>query len=320
MGARAHIMLVCTLGIAGGCTRELLLDAPTDDSDPPSVCIPSEVPGFRLPSARWGLAAAHASRRLDDDPSDGIALSPAFFLATGWQATAFGCAEYGPPWRVDPEAQGDAGCLAIQQGTTWHEVAVLYPEIYESDAAWKGTLQGDQPERSVMTLAWATVAAHALWAREDVKRDPATYYAQSQDPRAVETLSALMHVSGPWTTETAQAMRDCPDDLASCLGDSSRPHVSRLLEKLARLEEAPCHTEPLDERDVEAYIDALSELWPDPDWADIEIDAQRSRSLSSHLGYGGQVNAVLDVLDNNLDQRLACPEQTLWSVYRYSCP
>ena len=63
-------------------------------------------------------------------------------------------------------------------------------------------------------------------------------------------------------------------------------------QKLARLEEAPCHTEPLDERDVEAYIDALSELWPDPDWADIEIDAQRSRSLSSHLGYGGQVNAV----------------------------
>ncbi len=40
-------------------------DTDTDsDTDPPSVCLAGELSGYTLPSARWGLAALHASRRL----------------------------------------------------------------------------------------------------------------------------------------------------------------------------------------------------------------------------------------------------------------
>lgn len=320
MSPAPRTLLLCALGLSGGCTRVLQLQ--TDDSDPASagICVPAQADGYRLPSARWGLAAAHASRRLDDDPDDGIALSPAFFLATGWQATGFGCAEYGPPWTPLPDAMGDPGCLAIEQGTVWHELTVLYPGVYPNDAAWEGALAGDAPEASALTLAWGTVASHALWGRAEVQQEPASFYAQTDSPRAVETLSAWMHVGGPWSSEVVDALQRCPDALSDCLGDVSGPHVRGVLDKVQILEAAPCYDQPLTPDDVDAHVDALARLWPDEPWQEARPAAQEALESASNKGFRVQSQAVLDALDTHLITRLSCPEQTLWSVYRYSCP
>lgn len=304
--ASALITALCALS---GCTRVLELDPEA------GVCVPERATGYRLPSARWALAAAHASHRLDD-ADDGIALSPSWFLATGWQATGFGCADYGAPW-TGAEDPGESGCLAIRQGTTWHELTVLYPGHYPSDEAYVGAVDGDQPEAAAMALAWATVAAHALWAREGVETVPAEWYATAGDPHAAEAMSAFLHVDGPWSSDAATALAECADDVAACARPGVDLHIRGVVEKTDLLDRAPCYDEPLEAEVVEAHVDALAAIWPDRDWEDARAAALDALDGS---GFRTQVPAVLDALDTHLDTRLRCPEQTLWQVYRSSCP
>ena len=307
--------------LLGACTRTLVLttesDGETGSVDTPAgeaVCVPREAMGYRLPTARWGLAAAHASHRLSDSgwPLD---LSPSWFLAVGWQTTRFGCFEYGDPWSLDPEWTGDEGCLGLFEGTHWAEVEKLYPGIY--DMGFAGFLQGDTPERSAMTLAWTLVAAHSLWGRDEIGVSVTAWYEASQDPRGAERMSALLHAQGPWSDDAAAAVRDCPDAITDCIDDWTRPRVDGVIDKLEILEEAACYELPLSEDDVRAHVVALSEMWPDLDW-----EAAEAAAVAELDGSGFHLEAprVIAAIDTFIDTRLVCPEQALWQVYSFSCP
>ena len=91
--------------------------APVDDPDVlgATVCIPGEAVNFRLPDARWGLAALFASRRYGDLYDSQMYLSPEWFLASAWERTGFGCTEYGDPWTVQSQWQDDEGCTGLKR-------------------------------------------------------------------------------------------------------------------------------------------------------------------------------------------------------------
>ena len=73
-------------------------DSPVDDTaaddtgEVPTVCVPGTNSAWRLPSPRWGLGALHTERRLEEAD---LPLDANFLLALGWQATRYGCADFG---------------------------------------------------------------------------------------------------------------------------------------------------------------------------------------------------------------------------------
>ncbi len=315
---RSAVFALAALAVGtAGCTRTLVLDADEDPDDGSRVCVPARAPGFRLPSARWALAAAHAAHRLRDDPDDPLPLPPAFFLAVGWAETGFSCAAYGPPWVAEPEAAGEGGCLALDEGTAWNELAVLWPGLFPADG-FAGAVDGDQPEAAALTLAWSVRAAHALWGREAVAVDPAGFYASTGDPRALPWLAAAHHVGGPWTDQVPRALADCPDDVGACLTGDVEDRTTAIVDRLDTLTaDGDCLDEPLAAEVVEAHLDALRPRWAADDWDQARRDALAALDGS---GFSTEAPAVLAALDRHLIHRLTCPEDTLWQVYRFSCP
>ena len=321
----------CLLGLAvfglSGCVRTLDItdtDAPFDptdtastDTDSPTtgpVCLPGATTNYALPSARWGLAALYAQRRLRDDPRSELNLDARWFLASGWQATGFGCADYGNPWTPDSEASGDIGCLKLPESTVWIELCRLYPSQFPCDA-YSGTFAGDTPEVSTIGLAWYLVAAHAMLTRF---ADPNAFYADATDPLARERLSALLHHGGAWNSDLATILSTCGDDVAACVStEYNARHVLGVSEKLTTLAAADCYEGQLTSQDLENYSAEMATLWPDEDWSAATAAAVQA------LGNGDfatNANAVLDAYDENLTIRLACPEEELWDTYRFSCP
>jgi hypothetical protein len=307
---------------ASGCVRVLALptDSGPDDpvpvpestSPPAEVCVPGETLGYALPSARWGLSALYASRRLDDRPDSALRLAPSFFLATGWELTGFGCATYGAPWvEVAPD---DAGCLGLREETVWMELCRLYPLDYACDG-YPGAFTGDTPEASALGLAWFALAAHALLGRYEL--DPDEWYATATDPLAVERLTAAMHYRSPWSGEVTDTIERCGDDVEACLGEDLLTYVSGVADKLEALEGATCHDAPLAPDDVRAFVGGLAAARPGRDWA-----AAESAALSALTGEGfaTEAPAVLDAIDAAVPLTLACPEQELFTWYRLPCP
>lgn len=314
-----------------GCVRVLELpvgpdgDTPPTDAVPtpdtvdtavrPSVCVPSDTLGYALPSARWGLAALYASRRLDDRPDSALRLAPSFFLATGWQTTGFGCASYGPPW-VD-NAPGDTGCLGIREETVWLELCRLFPLDYDCEA-YPGALAGDRPEADTLALAGFALAAHALLGRFGI--DPDDWYAEATDPLAVERLTATMHFRGPWTGEVDDILDRCAGDVEACLDNDVRTHVSGLADKIEALDAAPCWNEPLAPEDVSAFVDGLAAARPARDWTGAEEAALAALAAHGGDGFATEAALVLDALDAASPMPLACPELELYTWYRLPCP
>lgn len=308
-----------------GCVRVLELPvapdgetAPTDavptpdTAVPASVCVPSDALGYALPSARWGLAALYASRRLDDRPETALHLSPSFFLATGWQTTGFGCASYGPPWVEN--APGDLGCLGLREETVWLELCRLFPLDYGCDG-YPGAFAGDRPEADTLALAGFALAAHALLGRFGL--DPDDWYAAATDPLAVERLTATMHFRGPWAGEVADILDHCAGDVEACLDDDLAVHVSGVAARLDALDDAPCWNEPLAPDDVRAFVAGLAAARPTRDWAPAEPAAL---AALTGAGFATEAPAVLDALDAAVPMPLACPELELFTWYRLPCP
>lgn len=298
-----------------GCTRVLSLeDGPTSPPDSTArVCVPAEAPAYRLPSTRWALAALYASRRLGDRPDSALQLGPSWFLATGWQMSGFSCASYGDPWSVDPLWASDPGCLGLEQHTTWAELCKLWPADYACDG-YAGSFAGDAPEASSLALAWFALAGHALLQRNG---DPEAWYTDAGDPLAPERMTATMHYWGPWTGQVDDVYQTCPDDIEACLDGELERHVAGVADKVAVLEEAPCATQPLTEADVRAFVGGLRDARPGRSW-----DAAADRAVERLTGAGLDVDApaVLDALDEEVDLRLTCPEEELYTWYRWPCP
>lgn len=297
-----------------GCVRILELEDTGAEVPESSACVPAEALGYRLPSARWGLSALYASRRLDDRPETALHLSPSWFLAVGWQTSGFGCADYGPPWAIDAQHAGDPGCLGLSEGTTWNELCRLYPATYPCDG-YAGSFAGDAPEADALALAWFALAAHGLLGRFEL--DPDDWYAASADPLAVERLTAAMHLWGPWTGEIGEVVQGCPDEVEACLEGDLLRHAAGVADKLELLGAAPCYDEPLAEADVRAFTRGLAAVHPELAWDEGEqaaVDALTGR------GFTTEAAAVVAALDAAVDLRLACPERELYEWYRLPCP
>ncbi|MCB9764518.1 MAG: hypothetical protein H6739_32385 [Alphaproteobacteria bacterium] len=285
----------------------------TDDSAAPSVCLPASATGFAMPGGRWALASLYGARRVDDLEDSALQLSPSWFLASAWQATAFGCGDFGDPWTPSASTEAD-GCLRVQEGTHWVELCRLYPGIFGCDAR-EELVSGDHVEGSVVAVAWHAYAAHALLQRFDV--DPDAWLAQASDPRAGEKLAALLHFEGAWSWHIEDVIAGCGDDITACLDGEGLRHVEGVADKLDRLEAAPCYDEPLALADVERFLEELALLWPQEDWSAVRDEVT---AVVDDRGFTEAGPAALDALDGALDQRLICPERELWDSYRYSCP
>jgi hypothetical protein len=314
------IILSGLIGLSG-CVRVIDLNQAGTDTDlgvdtgrSDLPCIPENTPDFRLPSARYGLAALHAERRFADVAGSELRLSANWFLASAWQTTGFGCADYGEPWSLDSDAQGDGGCLALREETVWNELCRLHPNLFACDG-YAGTFAGDAPETSIFGMTWFQGAAHAMLSRFG---DPNAFYAEASDPLARERVAALMHFNGPWTPELEDILTNCGDDITACVdGEYTLHHINGVSEKLAHLEEADCYDGPLTADDISAYSQALATIWPEEDWLNANIAA-----WDALTGEGFRVDAegVLDAYETHLNIRLRCPEEELWDWYTFSCP
>lgn len=315
------VILSVLIGLTG-CVRVIDL-APADDTDidtdvdtdtPEITCVPGASADFSLPSARWGLAALHAERRFADIDGSELRLSASWFLASAWQMTGFGCADYGDPWTVDSDAQGDGGCLDLHEETVWNELCRLHPNLFDCNG-YAGSFAGDSPETSIFGMTWFQGAAHAMLSRF---QDPNTFYAAATDPLAREHLAALMHHNGPWTPELENILANCGDDIVACVdGEYTLRHLNGLAEKLSALNESDCYDGPLTVDDVSAYSQALATIWPEEDWSAANTAAWEAISGD---GFQSDAKRVLDAYDNNLSITLRCPEEELWDWYTFSCP
>ena len=224
VGSSPRAAVACVGLVLGlqGCTRRLQLFQLADDAtasidvdtgvepDPGAkpglerrLCIAGTTEDFRLPSARWGLSVAFASRKLGEPAGNQLRLRPEWFLASAWQSDYFGCGGYGTPWSADPSGT-EGGCFALQSGTHWLEISRLFPETFELDA-WPSMVDGDHPEASALALAHAVYAGHLLLRRiDDV--DPDAWLASSADPLAATRLATLFHAEGPWSVSAAAAV------------------------------------------------------------------------------------------------------------------
>jgi len=286
-----------------------------DTGEPPqTVCVAGSADNFAIPHARWALAVLHASRRYDDLSDSVLSLSPEWFLASAWQRTGFGCAEYDEPWYLSEPWSGPLGCMGIAEDTTWLELMRLYPQYYVSDD-YSTLMTGDHIEASVMSLAWATYVNHALMQRLEI--DPDEWISASKDPHALERMMALHHFSGPWAWQASDVVKKCPNDIEACLTGETLNHVSGVVEKMQILSDAECYDEPLTTEIVEQYLEELERLWPSEDWSAI-----RAAALPAVTGEGFAIEApaVLDAIDSELGVRLRCPETELWNWYLFSCP
>ncbi|MEN0067064.1 MAG: hypothetical protein AAGA48_33345 [Myxococcota bacterium] len=298
-------MLTWWLLALAGCTRVLDLDA----EDEPATCVPVETPEFRLPSVRWGLATLYASRRLSERTDAVPQLRPAWFLASAWQATGFGCAAYRDPFAgVNNRLDRDEGCLGIRRDKVWNEICVLYPSIFPCDA-YPGTLAGDTPEASALTLAWYAVAAHALLGRFEV--DPNVFYDEATDPRAAAELSAALHVAGPDLNSAGIELSGCEEDVAACLDGEVRDHVLGVTEKLDALDAADCIDIDVPNEELSGFIDGLASRIPDFDADDALSAAQAAEPTLS---------AVVAAVEQASPVSLICPEAELKRWYGLSCP
>ncbi|MEC7949687.1 MAG: hypothetical protein VX265_19120 [Myxococcota bacterium] len=316
---------------AVGCTRRTVLDGdPGERGSPPSqddvvppdtggpstapLCLPDDVEGFSIPSARWGLASFLGSQLLAEPDDSALQLSPEWFLSSGWQADYFGCGGYGAPWS-DAPSNTSGGCFALEQQTHWVEVMRLFPDRF-SELDWPDSVDGDQPERSAVTLVHALYAGHLLlWRLDDVNPDqrlPAT-----ADPRTVARVATWLHAEGPWSRTAEVTLTSCPDDLLSCVPETAATYAAAAEAKLLALENAPCASMALSDADVEGFLTGLEPLWPSADWPAIERSVDAVRRTGTLEGDGP---AVVDVVLSALDSTLFCPEQNLWDLYRYSCP
>ncbi|MEM6925682.1 MAG: hypothetical protein AAF602_02040 [Myxococcota bacterium] len=289
-----------------GCVRVLDLDEGAEPRE--ATCVAGAATGYRLPSTRWGLASLYASRRLADRGESAPQLPPEWFLASAWQATGFGCAAYGDPFTSDASAESDAGCLAIRSETVWNEVCRLYPGVFDC-GGYVGTLTGDAPEASVLTLAWFSVASNALLGRLDV--DPNAFYADATDPWAEERLSAALHVGGPFLDDARQVVEECGDDVVACLDGDVAAHVEGLTDKIARLEEASCAEVEVTETDRVGFVDALAGFFPAFD-REAALDAVRAAEPT--------LAATVAAVEEAAPVMLTCPETELWQWYRLPCP
>jgi len=289
----------------------------TADTAPPveTACVPGEATGFSMPHGRWALATLMASRRYGDLDGSALSLSPAWFLASAWERTDFGCEDYGEPWlSEEPQWSQTEGCLGIPDDTVWIELCRLYPEYFECGSAPR-YVGGDKVEAGVIALAWYTMIGHAMLQRYKV--DPDEWYAGAGDPLAVEKLSALMHFSGVWTPDVESVLLSCDERVESCLTGDPLAHVTGVMEKLAVLEGASCYDEPLTEAEVRDFTEGLSEIWGSEDW---ETATQAAVGALTGAGFMVDGPAVLDALDDTVGARLRCPEAELWDWYRLSCP
>ena len=313
-----------------GCVRTLRLSEdsaetgvievdPTDTSNPdtsdpdPGVCVPGEASGFRIPHGRWALAVLHGSRRLADVEGTPFALSPAWFLATAWQRTGFGCAEYGEPWSAG-DTWNQSGCLAVDQNLNWFDLSRMYPEYY-SNNAYNGFLGEDHIEAGVMALTWYAFVSNAILQRLD--DDLVGWYSAAADPYAVERVSALMHVEGVWSDDLEPVLASCSDDIEACLEGDTLFHVSGIADKLALLETAECFDAPLTSEEVTQYVNELARIWPEEDWPSAQTAAL---GALTGAGFSTEGPAVLDAIDSVVAARLRCPESELWKWYQLSCP
>jgi hypothetical protein len=228
--------------------------------------------------------------------------------------TNFGCADYGAPWSLDEQAQGNEGCLKLHEETIWNELCRLHPQLFECDS-YAGAFTGDSPEASIFAMTWFQGAAHAMLSRF---QDPNLFYATATDPLAREQIAALMHFNGPWTPELQNILENCGDDIIACVsGEYVLRHMNGLAENLTELDGADCYEGPLTGDDISAYSQALASLWPDEDWASANTAA--SEALTGG-GFQADAERVLDAYDNTLSIQLRCPEKELWDWYTFSCP
>ncbi len=296
--------------------------APTEDTSEggdtaPSttVCVPGETSSFRIPDGRWALAVLYASRRYDDLESSHLVLSPAWFLASAWQRTGFGCSSYGGPWAEDAAWSGDPGCMGLYEHTHWSDLCRLYPDSFAC-GAYSGAVGGEHIEAAVMATAWFSLAAHALLQRDD--DDLEAWYASATDPLAVEKISALTHYSGAWIQTALDVLDDCSDaDVLDCMQGEEAHHVSSVVEKMDTLAHATCYDEPIAVEDLEHFTEELALLWPEEDWTGALGAAEAALTGG---GFSEDGLRVMDAIEGVVDVRLLCPEETLWSWFQLSCP
>lgn len=279
----------------------------------PSTCLPGERSGFRIPSSRWALSVLFASRRLTQPHGNALQLSPSWFLASAWQSSSFSCGGYGQPWSTEA-ATDEGGCYALAAVTHWAELERLFPEQFPSDG-WPDRVRGDRPEQASVALAQAAYAGHLLLRRVDGTH-PDAWLEAAEDPEAAEQLAAFFHVEGPWSATAAHAWQSCADDLAACADGSLGHHLQGIAHKRASLSEADCYDLPIDTEELDAFIDGLQPMWPHADWP-----AVRAAAHAHHhdLGFTHTGLPIVRAIEDALDAPLACPEDTLWDHYRYSC-
>jgi len=304
------------------CTRVLDLGTPEvgGDSAPTSVdstptassCVPGSAPGFELPSPRWGLAALHAERQLDgvDDPVL-ASLDADYVLALAWELSAFGCADYGVPWTLDSSLP-DGGCLQISDPVVWGELCKLYPDIYDCQA-WPDPVNGDTAEAQVMSWAWFAVAGRALLGRYEGSD---TFFPSDTLPVRAQHAVAVMHVRTPWFSFD-QAFADCPGPLTDCVDADLQRLLDGVDAKVEALASAECFDAALTDDDIRAYVGGLAALWPGEDWPAVEAAALAAPRTGR---FADDAPAVVDAIDAAVVRQLACPEATLFDVYRLPCP
>ncbi len=291
-------------------TAELFVESTTGPTS--TVCIPGEAAGFRLPSARWALSVLFASRTLQQPTHNALQLSPEWFIASAWQTGAFACGGYGTPWSTDSSVEA-GGCYDLQHVTHWTELERLFPARFPSEG-WPAWIAGDNPERATLALSHAVYAGHLLMRRVD-GTDPDAWLADSEDPRASDTLAALFHVEGPWSATAAIAWHECPHDLADCATGPLRRHLDGLAAKQATLATADCFDAWISDVELDAFLASLADLWPHANWPLISAAAHAANT--ERFPESGL--SIVHAVEESLASPLACPEATLWDHYRYSC-
>lgn len=285
-------------------------DSPVDDTavddtgELPSVCVPGTSSAWRLPSPRWGLGALHTERRLEEA---GLPLDANFLLALGWQATRYGCSDFGAPWTYD-EATVEWGCMALPSDTAQHEFCRLWP----SDLGCPDIdLSGDTPERSMVGLGrYATLVPIY---QQGVTEDPGALLQQATDPDALEKLIAHALAMGLWTDEAVTALTDCPDAIDACLEPWLQSYLNGAVEKRDTLAQVDCYEEPLSEQDVRTYTQELQAALPG-----LEFDEEAAVDALTGQGFHVDAPRVLDALDAS-GWTHYCPEHELNAWYGFSC-
>ena len=85
-----------------------------------------------------------------------------------------------------------------------------------------------------------------------------------------------------------------------------------------------CFDAALTVADVEAYVDAIAQLYPSGDWAAAR-EAARLALVVAALGqqeapFQNVADTILDAIDAAAGLRLRCPEAELQDYYGVGCP